>query len=1091
MDELTEFNQLLGNLLNTDTEIRQKSEKIYENIPLKNRIHLLFLITSDDTKAEEFRHFSAILLRRLLFKCSLTELSKHMDSNYLDQLKNSILVLIQKENLSIVLRRKISDIIAELAPKFIDDEKNQWPELMNFIYTAANSSNIELEECCLVILYTSPSIFCNEQSKCLDFIHKMLYKCATENTNDQVKLSSIKALTAFIQYNYEDKSILKSMDEPIMLVLQITNVLTDCDNEQPLLSLIELAEKCPMVLKKNFNPMMQLCMKLITNQEYSPKIRHSAIEIVVCFAENAPATFRKQGSSFFIPLVSQLLMMMTEIEYDEEWPQSEEDDDDDDSNESHIVGETALDRLACSLGGKIVFPLAINIISQMMNNAKWEQRNAALMAISCLGEGCKKQMIPLLDKIVTAVLPFCGDPHPRVRYSVCVALGQMASDFAPMFQQQFHDKFIPSMLHLLNDNQNPRVQAHAGAAFVNFFEEAKQKVVVNYANSIIDKFEEILKLKIDELMKNGKKLVLEQIVVSIASFADLFQGMFIEYYDRLMPYLKFIIENAVHKNLRLLRGKAIECASLMGFAVGSEKFCNDASQIMNLLLISQTGELVLEDDDPQLSYMITSWVRICKLLGPKFEPYLPMVMPQVLKTASMKVEMALIEGDLDQNCENDGDWKFFELNDDENFGIRVSSLDDKATACEMLVCYARELKHGFVNYLEETVKILVPLLKYYLHEGVRTAAAQSLPYLLECAKIRGESYLFEIWNYILPNLLAVLDKESEKDVLTDMLVSLSDCISTLGRSSFNEQQMEALIKILDFHFNELFQRFRERQEKRNDEDYDDEVEDTLNDEDDDDVFILTKLVDVLHSLFEAYGENFLPCFNLLLKHIVNLATSDKPVAYQQWAVCVVDDLIEFTGSKCVEYENFFLPLLVNNLKSQHAELRQAAAYGFGVLAKHGGKNFEKILSENVPTLMAIIQAPNSRNDENIYATENAISAITKIMEFNGGMVDIDSLLPCWLGWLPIWEDEEEVIHVYSFLYQLLERNHPLIIGHENCNVPHIVSIILEVFARTVIDHASDLGQKLISYIKFVNLDESITSKFSAEQQQALKQIANL
>ncbi|KPM02569.1 hypothetical protein QR98_0009840 [Sarcoptes scabiei] len=53
MDELTEFNQLLGNLLNTDTEIRQKSEKIYENIPLKNRIHLLFLITSDDTKAEE------------------------------------------------------------------------------------------------------------------------------------------------------------------------------------------------------------------------------------------------------------------------------------------------------------------------------------------------------------------------------------------------------------------------------------------------------------------------------------------------------------------------------------------------------------------------------------------------------------------------------------------------------------------------------------------------------------------------------------------------------------------------------------------------------------------------------------------------------------------------------------------------------------------------------------------------------------------------------------------------------------------------------------------------------------------------------
>lgn len=38
-----------------------------------------------------------------------------------------------------------------------------------------------------------------------------------------------------------------------------------------------------------------------------------------------------------------------------------------------------------------------------------------------------------------------------------------------------------------------------------------------------------------------------------------------------MPCLKFIIENANVKELRLLRGKSIECASLIGLAVGSEK----------------------------------------------------------------------------------------------------------------------------------------------------------------------------------------------------------------------------------------------------------------------------------------------------------------------------------------------------------------------------------------------------------------------------------------------------------------------------------------------------------------------------------------
>ena len=64
-------------------------------------------------------------------------------------------------------------------------------------------------------------------------------------------------------------------------------------------------------------------------------------------------------------------------------------------------------------------------------------------------------------------------------------------------------------------------------------------------------------------------------------------------------------------------------------------------------------------------------------------------------------------------------------------------LEDKASACEMLVCYARYLGEGFADYAEEVVKLMVPLLKFYFHEGVRTAAAESLPYLLESVKAKG------------------------------------------------------------------------------------------------------------------------------------------------------------------------------------------------------------------------------------------------------------------------------------------------------------------------------------------------------------------
>ena len=148
---------------------------------------------------------------------------------------------------------------------------------------------------------------------------------------------------------------------------------------------------------------------------------------------------------------------------------------------------------------------------------------------------------------------------------------------------------------------------------------------------------------------------------------------------------------------------------------------------------------------------------------------------------------------------------------------------------------------------------------------------------------------------------------------------------------------------------------------------------------------------------------------------------DKPVSDQQSALCVMDDVIEFCGPKCLEYQEIFLPLISNNLKSPHYELRQAAAYGVGVLAKHGGDSFAKYLSETIPVLLALIQDPNSRLNDSVCATENAISSITKIIQFNNSMVDVDALIPCWLSWLPIWEDEEEVIYVYTFLYQLLQR----------------------------------------------------------------------
>ena len=68
------------------------------------------------------------------------------------------------------------------------------------------------------------------------------------------------------------------------------------------------------------------------------------------------------------------------------------------------------------------------------------------------------------------------------------------------------------------------------------------------------------------------------------------------------------------------------------------------------------------------------------------------------------------------------------------------------------------------------------LFKLFLNHipGVRIAATESLPYLLDCAKIRGEEYVATMWGqYICPNLLKAIEIEPEQSVLPEYLASFA------------------------------------------------------------------------------------------------------------------------------------------------------------------------------------------------------------------------------------------------------------------------------------------------------------------------------
>ena len=57
--------------------------------------------------------------------------------------------------------------------------------------------------------------------------------------------------------------------------------------------------------------------------------------------------------------------------------------------------------------------------------------------------------------------------------------------------------------------------------------------------------------------------------------------------------------------------------------------------------------------------------------------------------------------------------------------------------------------------------------------GVRMAATESLPYLLECAKVRGADYRLNMWQFICPELLKAVESEPDNDIKSEHLNALA------------------------------------------------------------------------------------------------------------------------------------------------------------------------------------------------------------------------------------------------------------------------------------------------------------------------------
>jgi HEAT repeat protein len=751
--------------------------------------------------------------------------------------------------------------------------------------------------------------------------------------------------------------------------------------------------------------------------------------------------------------------------------------DDDDSEENYVVGEHAMDRLARYLGGKAVLPVSFQFIPQMLASEQWQQRHAALMAISAIGEGCVKIMEPELGNIIQMIVPYFNNPSARVRYATCNAIGQMSTDFAPALQKNFHEIVLSSLIPVMEDPE-PRVQAHAAAALVNFCEEVDKSVLDPYLDPL---FERLL-----VLLNTSKTYVQEQAITTIATVADSAEDKFIKYHGAIMPLLLNILRQATAKQYRLLRGKAMECASLIALAVGKEVFAPFTQDFISLLIEGQQS--VTESDDPQTSYLLASWARMCKVLGPDFLPYLPVIMPPLLQSAQLKPDFAVLDPDEDAetNYSAEDGWEFVGV-DGQQVGIKTTVLEEKCTAVEMLICYARELGAGFLPYITQVLDIVLPLLKFYFHDGVRHAAACVVPLLLQDAKKANVNAadISAMWHTIYAKLVDVIMNEMDPSFLLQVYIAFYESLEIVGENSMTPEELEKFIQATEAQLKEFYERLETRQNNRRAADFDAEEEEAMLEEEEAEESVMSELARAIHTVFLTHRLAFLPYFDKILPSVVHFLQHENPSA-RQWALCVFDDLVEFTGPQSFAYSSHFLERMVNSIQDPNNDVRQAAAYGLGACGQFGGPQYADACSAALNPLFAIINDPKARDVDNVYVTENAISAVSKICRYNSSKFEVDPVISAWVAALPIVNDEEEAPTTYTYLMDLVDAGHPAIVSANN--LPHIVKIYVEVLSADVIK--GELADRMANGLKAIvsGLDDSTRNQLwaSIEPEKASK-----
>jgi hypothetical protein len=1053
------FESFLTALMSPQNGARAAAEQKYNEMKAADPGPLvghLMAVLAQPAPDPTLRAFSAVLLRGLIGRRATVYFS--LPAQTQAQLRSGLLAVATENASNKLLSKRVCDTIGELG--IVVEANGHWAELLPWALQQINTPNPDICEVGLtvlaqvaLVLASRPQYHQHYPNLCM-----LLQRCMTApGAGVGVRVAAVQVTCNLVVCitSSEQRAAFRPLVPSMLIALAdvLTRDNTTLKSAEMLECFGDVSYEHGSFYRLHLAQVHAAMLQIAGSTQLDDKLRRFAVEWIAATAEGSGSMCRKLANNAYTRNTLPVLLSMMLADVDSmvgdlaAWEKRGETagagggtvgDDSDITN--FDVALSGIERIGRAIGAKRFVPTLFEILGQYMTNPDWRCRFVALMVVGCSAETMPSEY---LDPMIQQLTPFFNaqaseGADPRVRCAACDVVGELSLEgaHAHVFQAGHHAVVIPILHTLLSDPSSPRVQSRAAAALIVFLEACEEEYVLPHLQGLLT--------VLFERLQRGQRVVKEQAVTAIASLAEVASRNFgamideddedefgireqlrmqaqqqnggaitsplAQYYPHIMPTLKQILQTCSSKDDRLLRARALECATLFGVAVDKAQFHDDAVQIMQFMMHQQKSGLSF--DDPLRSYMLQGWARIGRSFGAEFSQYLNMIMPSLLEAASVEAEKTVDEdtaSKLEQDMgeeEEGGNSKYMVNMGDRIVQVHTSALDEKTTAMQMLGTMAHEMKAVFAPYVASVISIVGPLtlISGTVHDELRSAAIATMPSLIDAVNATGNKQgVSQLFQHIQSRLLVAIDEEYDMDVLKTAAQSLKESVLAACRPAGVTQESDdfsnavpmldasglssifgMLVKSMRASLQRRAVRIAERKVAEDYDEEDMEMEELANEAEAELLYILHESIG---AVIKTHGNSFLPSFQAEVMPLMQqMAQKGGLSSDRKIVVYIFDDVVEFGGEQVQRdlMPQIFPSFLSSTKPEEEASLRQGCAYGIGVCATQGGQHFAPYVPHAAKALVDCISHPEATGPANSAATDNCISSLGKVCSYHAG-----------------------------------------------------------------------------------------------------------